>query len=433
MIVQLSLVLLSALFNAIHSCSNDTISNGRLANYKPESSAGDSASLVCDDGYATYNPHLICGEDSSWVPTPICHKVYVRFNKTSMIKYVYPTPYDSVESSVSFSFSTPPQQSTGVLVRLTSKKLPDGSRDTLTVELVGGFLATTMQLSKQSDANGSDSKTDYYVNVLETMINELQADKDKKVEKQEEILGVLSDLASETQRQEKRLMRLQSDFQSEYSPSIGQRVIGFCHDDVLLNDDLEHRVVLQRKPSSLSMTIDNRSIECSYPSGSELDFTFTALRSIQVGHLQPSWGEDYGFTGCMTDLSVDGLSPLILADLAENADVEDQVTVQDVKFVESCGERYNAPTTQPPNKPTETPAIDPNPVTGAVEEPTKSDGSGKDKTTLIVILVTIVILILLVLLIGIVCKKYYNNKGTYKIDESRLRADPDNAEQEYFI
>ncbi|KAL5265867.1 hypothetical protein ACHWQZ_G006511 [Mnemiopsis leidyi] len=362
MIVQLSLVLLSALFNAIHSCSNDTISNGRLANYKPESSAGDSASLVCDDGYATYNPHLICGEDSSWVPTPICHKVYVRFNKTSMIKYVYPTPYDSVESSVSFSFSTPPQQSTGVLVRLTSKKLPDGSRDTLTVELVGGFLATTMQLS-----------------------------------------------------------------------SIGQRVIGFCHDDVLLNDDLEHRVVLQRKPSSLSMTIDNRSIECSYPSGSELDFTFTALRSIQVGHLQPSWGEDYGFTGCMTDLSVDGLSPLILADLAENADVEDQVTVQDVKFVESCGERYNAPTTQPPNKPTETPAIDPNPVTGAVEEPTKSDGSGKDKTTLIVILVTIVILILLVLLIGIVCKKYYNNKGTYKIDESRLRADPDNAEQEYFI
>ena len=72
-------------------------------------------------------------------------------------------------------------------------------------------------------------------------------------------------------------------------------------------------------------------------------------------------------------------------------------------------------------------------MTGAVEEPTKSDGSGKDKTTLIVILVTIVILILLVLLIGIVCKKYYNNKGTYKIDESRLRADPDNAEQEYFI
>ena len=56
----------------------------------------------------------------------------------------------------------------------------------------------------------------------------------------------------------------------------------------------------------------------SYPSGSELDFTFTALRSIQVGHLQPSWGEDYGFTGCMTDLSVDGLSPLILADLAES-------------------------------------------------------------------------------------------------------------------
>ena len=40
-----------------------------------------------------------------------------------------------------------------------------------------------------------------------------------KVEKQEEILQVLSDLASETQRQEKRLMRLQSDFESEYSPS----------------------------------------------------------------------------------------------------------------------------------------------------------------------------------------------------------------------
>ena len=39
--------------------------------------------------------------------------------------------------------------STGVLVRLTSKKLSDGSRDTLTVELVGGFLATTMQLSSK--------------------------------------------------------------------------------------------------------------------------------------------------------------------------------------------------------------------------------------------------------------------------------------------
>ena len=60
--------------DAIQSCSNETITNGRLANYKVESSAGDSASLVCNDGYATYNPHLICGDDNTWVPTPICHK-----------------------------------------------------------------------------------------------------------------------------------------------------------------------------------------------------------------------------------------------------------------------------------------------------------------------------------------------------------------------
>ena len=33
------------------------------------------------------------------------------------------------------------------------------------------------------------------------------------------------------------------------------------------------------------------------------------------------------------------------------SDVEDQVTVQDVKFVKSCGEKYNPPTTQPPKKP----------------------------------------------------------------------------------
>ena len=44
----------------------------------------------------------------------------------------------------------------------------------------------------------------------------------------------------------------------------GQRIIGFCHDDVELNDDLQHRVVLKRDPSSLSMTIDNRSIQCEY-------------------------------------------------------------------------------------------------------------------------------------------------------------------------
>jgi len=362
MIVQLSLILVASLFNAIRSCSNGTIANGRLANYKVDSEEGDSASLVCSDGYTTYNSHLVCGQDNTWVPTPICHKVFVRFNKTSMIKYVYPTPYDSVNSSVSFSFSTPPLQSTGVLVRLTSKKLSDGSRDTLTVELVGGFLATTMQLS-----------------------------------------------------------------------SIGQRIIGFCHDDMLLNDNMQHRVVLKRNPDSLSMTIDNRSIQCSYPSGSNLEFTFTALRSIQVGHLQPTWGEAYGFTGCMTDLFVDGLSPLILADLAENTKIEDQVSVQDVDFVETCGEKYNVPTTQPPQQPTNSPPLDTNPITGAVEDKEKDDDSGKDKTTLIVILVTIVILILLVLLIGIVCKKYYNNKGTYKVDESRLRADQENPEQEYFI
>ena len=33
------------------------------------------------------------------------------------------------------------------------------------------------------------------------------------------------------------------------------------------------------------------------------------------------------------------------------SDVEDQVTVQDIKFAESCGEKYNPPTTQPPKKP----------------------------------------------------------------------------------
>ena len=60
--------------DAIRSCSNDTIANGRLANYKVDSEPGDSASLVCADGYATYNPHLTCGDDNTWIPTPICHK-----------------------------------------------------------------------------------------------------------------------------------------------------------------------------------------------------------------------------------------------------------------------------------------------------------------------------------------------------------------------
>ena len=49
------------------------------------------------------------------------------------------------------------------------------------------------------------------------------------------------------------------------------------------------------------------------------NFTFTELRSITVGHLQPSWGASYGMTGCMTNLNVDGIAPLILADLAVNA------------------------------------------------------------------------------------------------------------------
>ena len=60
--------------DAIRSCSNDTIENGRLANYKEDSVAGDSAALICAEGYATYNSHLVCGDDNTWVPTPICHK-----------------------------------------------------------------------------------------------------------------------------------------------------------------------------------------------------------------------------------------------------------------------------------------------------------------------------------------------------------------------
>ena len=47
-----------------------------------------------------------------------------------------------------------------------------------------------------------------------------------KVEKQEEILNVLSDLARETERQEKRLAILESDFESEYRPSID--IIFYC-------------------------------------------------------------------------------------------------------------------------------------------------------------------------------------------------------------
>ena len=32
-------------------------------------------------------------------------------------------------------------------------------------------------------------------------------------------------------------------------------------------------------------------------------------------------------------------------------EIEDQVSVQDVDFVETCGEKYNVPTTQPPQQP----------------------------------------------------------------------------------
>ena len=40
--------------------------------------------------------------------------------------------------------------------------------------------------------------------------------------------------------------------------------IGFCHDDTVISDNLQHRVVLRRTIASLSLRIDNRQIKCKF-------------------------------------------------------------------------------------------------------------------------------------------------------------------------
>ena len=67
-------------------------------------------------------------------------------------------------------------------------------------------------------------------------------------------------------------------------------------------------------------------------------------------------------------------------------------------------------------------------ITGAVGGP--GDKEKSDKTMLYIIIITIGVLILIVLLIGIICKKFYNNKGTYKVEEAH---GVDAPEKEYFI
>lgn len=357
MIIRLSLLIVSYLLNSlVDSCTDLSVEHGEMVSLG--SNIGDSATLVCQDGYTTYTSHLRCSSDQAWIPTPRCHKVNVKFSGKSMIQYLFPISYDAQDSTISFLFSTPPHRNSGVLLRLSS----EATRDEVTIEMVGGFLATTMQLDRK-----------------------------------------------------------------------GPNAIGFCHDDTVISDNLQHRVVLRRTIASLSLTIDNRQIKCDFPTGSDVDFTFARLQSIQVGHLNPSWGSDYGFGGCMSELQVDGLAPLILADLAENTDMKlDQVTVEDVEFVESCGALFQPTTLSPPLQFTEPPSS-PVLVTGKIRDNT-GDGENRenDKSTLIIILVTIGVLLLLVLLIGVVCRKYYTHKGTYKVPEGATAEEP-NPEQEYFI
>ena len=70
------------------------------------------------------------------------------------------------------------------------------------------------------------------------------------------------------------------------------------------------------------------------------------------------------------------------------------------------------------------------PVTEKAVDPTDDND---DSTTIIIIIVTVAILIVLILLIGIVCKRYYKNKGTYRLDETKVSSAPVEPEREYFI
>ena len=51
---------------------------------------------------------------------------------------------------------------------------------------------------------------------------------------------------------------------------------------------------------------------------------------MSVGHLQANWGSDYGFNGCISDLVIDGLAPLVMADVKENTGTTPQAPVKHV-------------------------------------------------------------------------------------------------------
>lgn len=352
--IILFLAVVNSLFSTlVRSCTISSVDNGMLLSDKEDIlSPGESVAIVCDVGSSTHDHHVMCTEDGTWEPSPHCSKVNVRFDEFSMIKYVYPIPYDSSNGSIVFSFSTQHNKSSGVLVKLTSRKMR--TPDSLTAELVDGYLAVTMQLRSRS-----------------------------------------------------------------------QNIVAYCHSDVLLNDNLVHRVSLIRDTTSLLLSVDNRQVSCSYPSARE--FTFSALRTIQVGHLSPSWGSHYGFSGCISDLVVNGLDLLVLADVAVNTDRESEVSVDNIQFTATCGEQYKAPY-KPPTKiqSTAAPYIIPDYVDGTLPPDLL------DSMTVLVVTSVSLTLIVLVLLFGILgCRAFNTTKGSYLVDESKLTLD--NVEQEYYL
>jgi len=372
MVVCLSLLLVATLVAVTQSaCDQFSVPNG-VVDYSAGVNPGNSASVTCLEGYAIYNPRVTCQDDGSWRPAnAACHQVAVQFSDSSIIKYAYPIARDSIDSTIKLSFAMPANKTTGMLLRLDSKKHANGQRDHITVEIVGGFMAVTMQLSSSS-----------------------------------------------------------------------QSIVAFCQDNTAVNDEKLHKLHLTRTSTSLQMSIDGRNIQCIYPSSY---LKFKSLKSISVGHLRPSWGPEYGFMGCMTHVTVDGIAPLVLADLKDNSGRPNvPITSSNVQYVDQCTqdeEEYStikAPTEPPkpdpvdPVQPSEAPT---GPIIGPITEKAVSpdENENDDKTTIIIIIVTVAILIVLILLIGIVCKRYYKNKGTYRLDETKVSSAPVEPEREYFI
>lgn len=366
MVACLSLFLVTTLVAVTHqACDQFSVPNG-VVDFTGGVNTGNSAPVTCLEGYAIYNSRVTCQADGSWSPAnAACHQVAVQFSDSSIVKYAYPIARDSIDSTIKLSFAMPANKTTGMLLRLDSKKHANGQRDHITVEVVGGFMAVTMQLSSSS-----------------------------------------------------------------------QSIVAFCQDNTAVNDEKLHKLQLTRTSTSLAMSIDGRDIQCIYPSSY---LKFKSLKSISVGHLRPSWGPDYGFMGCMTHVTVDGIAPLVLADLKDNSGRANvPITSSNVEYVEQCTQdeysTVKVPTQPPKPNPVEPSEEPTSPIIGPVtEKAVDPTDDNDDSTTIIIIIVTVAILIVLILLIGIVCKRYYKNKGTYRLDETKVSSAPVEPEREYFI